>query len=156
MPAPQKPKPPALCACGCGQELPAVRRSVKRYIDRAHWGAAHRERENARSARARKTPEGRIKARVAIRRWRKRNPEKWKAIAQKSARKRARVQAAYCREWRRRKAAAIIARPQPARTRGIRDAGLRVVRPGRRIGGRQDAEQDRVLAELERRARSAR
>lgn len=153
MPAPQKPKPRALCACGCRKRLPAVRRKDMKYINIEHWRAANRERENARRRERRKTPQGRARLRAQMRKWRREHPEEWKAIARRAQKKARLARTRYNREWRRRKAVAIVAQPKPVRLPGVFDAGLRIAKRGERLSDwREDAAQDRVLRELERAA----
>lgn len=86
-----------------------------------------------------------------MRRWRRANPERVKAICRRANAKRATRAAADARERRRRKRAALIAQPRITMPPRLRDAGLSVVLP-RSIGDRRDAEQDRILAELEKQA----
>lgn len=146
---PREPKPPALCACGCGEWLPLYRRSDTTTL-KGHWLKANRARINAKRNARRATPEGRAKVRLEGRRWRKANPERWRAILHKANQKRRLEQIRYSREYRRRKKAERIAQPRLTLAGDILEAGLRIIRPGERLSGwREDEAQDRVLAELE-------
>lgn len=159
MPAPSKALPPAECGCGCGEALPLVRRADKLYVSVKHWQRANLARENARRARARKTPAERVKRRVLMRKWRKKNPERWNEIARRANAKfraapgHAAGRRKYDREWRRRKAGDLTAQPRPSLPPSVQGAGLAITSPRRLLSDwREDAAQDRLLAELERAA----
>ncbi len=146
---PREPKPPALCACGCGEWLPLYRRSDTTTI-KGHWLKANRARLNAKRNASRATPEGRAKARIEARQWRKANPERRREIQRKANQKRRLEQILYSREYRRRKKAERIAQPRLSLAGDILEAGLRIVKPGERLTGwREDEAQDRALAALE-------
>lgn len=162
MPAPKTPKPPALCACGCGEALPAVRRADRLYVDLRHWDRAHPEKRRARDARQRKRPGYKAWLRQQMRKWRKKNPERWREIRRRAmAKLRAdpvraeKRRAAQRAAWRRK--AAEQAKPQrQAFPPALIADGLRVARKSDRLSDwREDAAQDRVLRELERRARGS-
>lgn len=147
MPAPARPKAPALCACGCGEALPLIRRADKLYINPTHWERAHPEKRRAWDRKRQDTPEYRAWLRVWMRAWRKANPERLREHGRRYREKHKAQIAAAKREWERRKAARLAARPKNF-TPGL--DGLSIVTKGGRCSDwRQDAEQDRVLAELE-------
>lgn len=150
-----RPMPPALCACGCNEELPAVRPPKMRYLS-----IAHRERVR------RQTEESRAYQREYQRAWQRAHKAEIKARRQgraPSPEARAR-KAEYNRRYRAAHREELLAYLRAYRLRSytaqpremMPPEGLSVCRGldrWRRLSDwRADAAQDQALAELERAA----